>query len=527
LKALHVLSDVLYASKPNCTLFSSLMLHLEDSTVSVTAPLGTQMSPHVQPAMQRLLKVVLNGKELSERIAAVRVFKSFLYENDEAQLALASTLTPPPTITEQELASIGTELLNGLLDWEKSSESLPYRSWFCSMILSYILKDNLSSKELVLKIPLEIPKPGIPMVTLLIKCLRTMQLVFRIQPSKQTLLVKIQLLRLVATWLDGCVSAVKAYLSSSASLPMLFELVVSSSEQKEGVVHIQGLCTLVIGLCFYYNEDSNGGSSSQFNRSSLHSIIVQRIGIDQFLTKLDSLRKTEHFLRAEQGLSEMDRSATQWISLQSSSTSEESSLNFYDYDFTVFFKSACEKIQKQLKSPKQSIRSNEKDSVNARDNSNGPVSLSSSQNASMSAEGPLLQSYKELIRQQERELEILRQQNHSFEVKLKELERKSLSPEPVISAPSPSAIVFPQTPMETEFLRKSLQEKDVQLNALQQETEELRKFIEDQSKESLSLSQAVHTLEQMCIQKEKELEHWKAMVNRASSSSSSVTNNNE
>jgi hypothetical protein len=76
-------------------------------------------------------------------------------------MALASTLTPSPATTEDNYSgSIGTILLNSLLGWESSEDQVPLKSWYASCILCYALKDNAASKELVLKIPLEIPKPG-------------------------------------------------------------------------------------------------------------------------------------------------------------------------------------------------------------------------------------------------------------------------------------------------------------------------------------------------------------------------------
>lgn len=57
-------------------------------------------------------------------------------------------------------ASLGTQLLNALLGWETPDEILPYKTWYSGAILEYILKDNASAKQLVLKIPLEVPKPG-------------------------------------------------------------------------------------------------------------------------------------------------------------------------------------------------------------------------------------------------------------------------------------------------------------------------------------------------------------------------------
>src|SRR5690606_27883971 len=76
---------------------------------------------------------------------------------------------------------------------------------------------------------------------------------------------------------------------------------------------------------------------SNFSKSSIHSLITSRIGIDHFMNQLDKLRKTEDFVRAEQGKAETDLHG------------EDTSFTYYDYDFTTFFKFSYDQIQRQLK----------------------------------------------------------------------------------------------------------------------------------------------------------------------------------
>lgn len=78
----------------------------------------------------------------------------------------------------------------------------------------------------------------------------------------------------------------------------MVEQLIVVQQQQEYTVHIQGLCALLLGIIFIYGDDDQ---SSQFNKSALQGIIVQRVGMDHFLSKLDQLRRTESFIKAEQG----------------------------------------------------------------------------------------------------------------------------------------------------------------------------------------------------------------------------------
>lgn len=104
IKALVTLSDMIRGSKAVANAFSVMNLVNEIN--------GTSES-----ALLRLIMISLHAREIRERNAAVRVFKCFLLDNEESQMALASTLTPPPVITSPNASSIGTQLISSLLGY--------------------------------------------------------------------------------------------------------------------------------------------------------------------------------------------------------------------------------------------------------------------------------------------------------------------------------------------------------------------------------------------------------------------------
>eukprot|EP01116_Phalansterium_solitarium_P000214 TRINITY_DN10123_c0_g1_i1.p1 TRINITY_DN10123_c0_g1~~TRINITY_DN10123_c0_g1_i1.p1 ORF type:complete len:1117 (+),score=415.56 TRINITY_DN10123_c0_g1_i1:143-3493(+) len=417
-KALMTLGDLLYGSKEHATRFSLYSFPPASSRASDGGP-----PPPPVPAVARLLAVALGSRDPAESGAAVRAFRCFLYENEEGQLALASTVTPSAissSSTPQSLTgliegsvTVGSILLHALLDWEPQGPPQP--AWYSSCILGYILRDSPRAKDLLLRIPLEIPKQGVPMVTLLTRSMRVLTLLHRtpglpnaspLLPSPG-LLVRVGLLRLLGTWLDDCGGAVKSFLDSATNLSFLVEIVLQHSPHSDphmvgtgndGFAHVQGLAAFLIGLCFICNQDQ---PSSQ-QQASLQGIIVQRIGIERLLDALDRVRRSPEFQMAEQGKSEVDGGGQQ--------------LNLYDYDWTVHFKAAYDRIHRQLKSPKP--QSNAVSTPQqARPSAAPPAPASASSDA-------ILQSYKDLINTQTRELEMIKTRNHELEERIRTLDEQ-------------------------------------------------------------------------------------------------------
>jgi len=271
-------------------------------------------------------------------------------------------------------------------------------------------------------------------------------------------MVKVGLLKLLVTWLDESSPAVKVFLALPQNLPFLVELVLAPPDHHG--VHVQGLAALLIGLCFQLNEDD---SSTQFSKSSLQSIILQRIGVDQFLSKFDALRKTGEFISAEQGNEEIEI--------------EEDRFNYYHSDFTHLFKAASDKIQRQLKSPGKAFGKS----------TEGPVDSNQKKESSDHLEAVII-SYKELIKIQDNELESLKARNQELEIALQNLSKSS-------QAQASDAISQAQESESEANMEKS------DNNAINQQFE----ITQNLSKELTSLSTAYNELEKANFEKEEKI----------------------
>lgn len=325
-QALRTAGDLIRNHQENRNIFSATTI----SNISESGPLSS---------LQRLVVILLHSPDFYERAAAQYAFECFFVDNEEGQLAVASTLTPSPDVSDGEdlnkPQSVGYHLANILKSW-KTSDSL--QIWYAACMLSAILKDSPDCKHLVLRIPLELPKPGVPMVTLLETCFESLKAATSQAADK---VVRVALLRLFCIWMDECPKAVKTLLQYPTNLPFLVEQV----GQPVGDVHIQGLCALLIGFCLVFSEE---GDASPFNRESVRSIIMHRIGVDKYTTKLDRIRKSKEFILAEHD--------TPIVPVDSDEPSHSPEDLFYNYDFTLFFKDAHDKILVELKSPFGKVR---------------------------------------------------------------------------------------------------------------------------------------------------------------------------
>ncbi|CAG8781212.1 3566_t:CDS:2, partial [Acaulospora morrowiae] len=114
-----------------------------------------------RPSIMALIAVAVGAEHVESyttRAAATYAFESYIYNNSNAQLVLASTLTPPPddnlNPASAKPQSAGSLLLSALLEWE-DSEADPYVVWFASVIFSHILMNNERSKEMARAISID------------------------------------------------------------------------------------------------------------------------------------------------------------------------------------------------------------------------------------------------------------------------------------------------------------------------------------------------------------------------------------
>jgi len=269
-----------------------------------------------QHSVLRVLNIVFNSKVFKERRAACSTFQSYLYDNLDAQIALASTFIPTPEgLPLEDEESIGQIIMGHLSKWASETDTLKH--WYACVLLSYVLAKNRISKELLLKIQTDINAlPGSS--GLIVQIVRGLIHALKTSASIQ---IQVGFLRLLTTWLDDCPQAVKIFLNAPEHIQFLVEVMPTHTNP-----HVSGLIALVVGLCA--QDDDPAGVDSV--------ILSNKIGTEKFISFLSQLTKTEDFVNAEEGKVHM--------------TSEDSQkIMFYDAEYTRFFRRAYQQILNRVK----------------------------------------------------------------------------------------------------------------------------------------------------------------------------------
>merc|ERR1712137_768753 len=251
-----------------------------------------------QPTLHRLLTLAFHSPYFSEQISTAYAFANFLHENAESQLAIVTTLTPPPDSEQtSNLAdahaganSIGRQLLKSLQEGYKQ----PATSWIASWILSCVVAENADCKQVAQRIQLSLDKPGETLLVLCMSLLRSNQALVKQRNDLASQIASVGFLRLLGIWMYQYPPLVDELLRTSENLTFLIDLI----NQPDGNEYLQGMCTLLLGFCFMFNENEDPDDTST-NRLALHGIICHRIGLDKFMEKIDGLRGSEAFVNAE------------------------------------------------------------------------------------------------------------------------------------------------------------------------------------------------------------------------------------
>ncbi|XP_069599567.1 general vesicular transport factor p115 isoform X4 [Ranitomeya imitator] len=246
----------------------------QDYFASVNAP-----SNPPRPAIVVLLMSMVNERQpFVLRCAVLYCFQCFLYKNQKGQGEIVATLLPS-TIDATSL-SAGQLLCGGLF----STDSLS--NWCAAVALAHALLDNSTQKEQLLRVQLA-TSIGNPPVSLLQQCTNILAQGSKVQ-------TRVGLLMLLCTWLTNCPIAVTHFLHNAANVPFLTGQISENLGEEEQLV--QGLCALLLGICIYYNDNSFEGNTKE----KLKQLIEKRIGKEIFTEKLGFITKHEFYSKAAQ-----------------------------------------------------------------------------------------------------------------------------------------------------------------------------------------------------------------------------------
>ncbi|XP_071973146.1 general vesicular transport factor p115 isoform X2 [Engystomops pustulosus] len=269
-ETINTVSEVIRGSQVN-----------QDYFASVNAP-----SNPPRPAIVVLLMSMVNERQpFVLRCAVLYCFQCFLYKNQKGQGEIVATLLPS-TIDATSL-SAGQLLCGGLF----STDSLS--NWCAAVALAHALLENSTQKEQLLRVQLA-TSIGNPPVSLLQQCTNILAQGDKLDRRGSKVQTRVGLLMLLCTWLTNCPIAVTHFLHNASNVPFLTAQISENLGEEEQLV--QGLCALLLGICIYYNDNSLESNTKE----KLKQLIEKRIGKEIFTEKLGFITKHEFYSKAAQ-----------------------------------------------------------------------------------------------------------------------------------------------------------------------------------------------------------------------------------
>ncbi|XP_038614903.1 general vesicular transport factor p115 isoform X3 [Tachyglossus aculeatus] len=255
----------------------------QDYFASVNAP-----SNPPRPAIVVLLMSMVNERQpFVLRCAVLYCFQCFLYKNQKGQGEIVATLLPSTIDATGNSVSAGQLLCGGLF----STDSLS--NWCASVALAHALQGNSTQKEQLLRVQLA-TNIGNPPVTLLQQCTNILSQGDKIDRRGSKVQTRVGLLMLLCTWLSNCPIAVTHFLHNTANIPFLTGQIAENLGEEEQLV--QGLCALLLGISMYFNDNT----LENFMKEKLKQLIEKRIGKENFTEKLGFISKHELYSKAAQ-----------------------------------------------------------------------------------------------------------------------------------------------------------------------------------------------------------------------------------
>ena len=236
-------------------------------------------------AIVTLLEMTLvRDKAFSDRCAALYCFECCMLKNLDQQLKVALTFLPSQGPAQTPGIPAGGQICMGVLSKN------PLNTWFAALAWTNILSNNKEAKEKLLQAAVQ--EAGQQPRRLLEVCVSRL-----IQPpgvnAADSDRILVSFLMVLGTWLCDCSLAVKIFLDCPESLPFLISQLNDSAGTS---VLVQQLSAVVLGACIAYSDPQ---LQSKFSREQLIDLIKTRgEGVEAYLGSLDRFINSATFATA-------------------------------------------------------------------------------------------------------------------------------------------------------------------------------------------------------------------------------------
>lgn len=232
---------------------------------------------HVIDGLLDLILGVSSLQLFDARAAACECLKAYFYNHTQIRLHFLHRAIEGHASGADETVNVLTTLLRPNTG---GSAPDPYRSWFASVILYHLISEDAEAKAMAMRVSEGDASSGEEVVT----CIQTItsNLIEGMQRNDDDR-VLIGYLMLLCGWLSEDFDAVNDFLGEGSNVQRLAELAAHGDREKPLV---QGLCTLLLGIVYEFST-----KDSPVPRKSLHHILISRMDKDQYVDRLNKLRR--------------------------------------------------------------------------------------------------------------------------------------------------------------------------------------------------------------------------------------------
>lgn len=174
-------------------------------------------------------------------------------------------------------------VLSCLINFSPESRRDPYRIWFASVILLHLIYGLDAAKDLVTALKWGDEEAGEEVVTA-VQAISGNLVAALLSPESYDARIPVAYLMLLCAWFYEYNPGVDDFLNEGSSLQTIVFSAISQNADSNPLV--QGLCALLLGIIYEFSS-----KDSPVSRKSIHSILAARVGRDQYMLRLERLRR--------------------------------------------------------------------------------------------------------------------------------------------------------------------------------------------------------------------------------------------
>ncbi|KAH8698573.1 putative intracellular protein transport protein [Talaromyces proteolyticus] len=230
--------------------------------------------------IEALLKLALESAPtfaLDARLAACECIKAFFAKHTGIRLHVLRRAIDGHMSGNDQIPNILSVLLEAP---ESRANADPYRNWIASVLMFHLVFEDPEAKALAMKVTEGNAEKGEEVVT----CIQSIagNLATGIQRGDDER-ISVAYLMLLCGWLFEDPDVVNDFLGEGSIIQSLVQEIKQSGVSN---VLVPGLCSVLLGIIYEFST-----KDSPIPRETLHSLLITRLGREQYIDKITKLRE--------------------------------------------------------------------------------------------------------------------------------------------------------------------------------------------------------------------------------------------